>query len=118
MSNKLTKVARELLMIEADLPFRLDYNIKPRHDMDDFDLYTFEQTWGSTALGFGGIGGQAITTARTYVFVPTMCDEKCYVYFAGRFAYSVPYSDRFMEDVRSQDVAALAKAGRYAGGVE
>ena len=67
MSNKLTEMAREILSIEADLPFRLDYSDNSNPTLDDFELHTFEQTWGSTALGFGGVGGQAITTARTYV---------------------------------------------------
>lgn len=56
MSNKLTKMARQLLCIEEDLWFRLSpskYNkfVSP----DDFELHIFEQVWGSTSLGFGGI---------------------------------------------------------------
>lgn len=54
MSNKLVTMAREILEIEGDLPFRLDYNVKHRPTLNDFEMYTFEQTWGSTALGFGG----------------------------------------------------------------
>ena len=43
MSNKLTEMARELLAIEADLPFRFKYKEKPYPTIDDFELYTFEQ---------------------------------------------------------------------------
>ena len=32
-----------------------------------FNAYVFPQTWSSTALGFGGCGGQAITEAYTTV---------------------------------------------------
>ena len=32
-----------------------------------FRMYVFPQTWSSTALGFGGCGGQAITEAYTTV---------------------------------------------------
>lgn len=32
-----------------------------------FKAYVFPQTWSSTALGFGGCGGQAITEAYTTV---------------------------------------------------
>ena len=32
-----------------------------------FRMYVFPQTWSSTALGFGGYGGQAITEAYTTV---------------------------------------------------
>lgn len=116
MSNKLTSMAKELLIIEEDLPFRFDYIDRTRKEfpnIDDFELYTFEQTWGSTALGFGGISGQAITTAQTYVFVPVGVDQKCFVYFAGRFAYAVEYSKKFMEDVMKHNVAAKYEAGKY-----
>ena len=113
MSNKLTQMAREILSIEADLPYRFDYNVNPHPTLDDFDLYTFEQMWGSTALGFGGIGGSAMTSARTYVFVPVSCNQKCFVYFAGRFAYAVNYSEKFMEDVRKGNMESVTKAGKY-----
>jgi hypothetical protein len=111
-SNQLVGIAREILAIEADLPYRLDYS-EERPSIDDFELYTFNQTWGSTALGFGGIGGQAITQARTYVFVPMTCLQKCYVYFAGRFAYKADYCEAFKEDLRNQDMAPVYQAGKY-----
>lgn len=112
MANMLTNTARELLEIERDLPFRFDYtNEKPL--IDNFEMYTFMQTWGSTALGFSGIGGQSITSARTYVFVPLECNQKCFVYFAGRFAYAVDFCDRFREDLKNQNMAAVYEIGRY-----
>lgn len=64
MSNKLTQIAREILSTKEDLPFRFDYNENPHPTLDDFELYTFEQIWGSTALGFGGIGGQMLTNTH------------------------------------------------------
>ena len=113
MSNKLTQMAREILSIEADLPYRLDYNEDPRPTVDDFELYTFEQIWGSTALGFGGIGGAAMTSARTYVLVPIYGKQKCFVYFAGRFAYKANYSEIFMEDVLKGSMESVARSGKY-----
>lgn len=44
-----------------------------------------------------------MTTANTYLFVPQSTEEKCYVYFAGRFAYKMPYSKEFMEDVLREE---------------
>lgn len=113
MGNQLTRTARELLQIENDLPCRLDYTEMPRSSIDDFELYTFMQTWASTALGFGGIGGQAITAARTYVLVPMNCNQKCFVYFAGRFAYAVPFSDIIYEDIRAANMEPVSRAGKY-----
>ena len=113
MSNKLTSMAREILNIEADLPYRFDYSDKSNPILDDFELYTFEQTWGSTALGFGGIGGQMMTSATTYVFIPMSVNQKCFVYFAGRFAYAVDYSEKFMKDVLGCNVASVYEYGKY-----
>lgn len=52
----------------------------------------FEQTWGSTALGFGGVGGQAITSAYTVVIEGPRGDA-C-VYFGGRLAYHIKRPNR------------------------
>lgn len=106
-------MAREILSIEADLPSRFNYKDKPYPTIDDFEMYTFEQTWGSTALGFGGIGGQAITSARTYVFIPVDCDQKCFVYFAGRFAYKADYCQKLIDDVRHSRMEPVYNAGKY-----
>jgi hypothetical protein len=107
----LVKMARELLMIHEDLPFRFK---NPKSKINHFDLRTFEQMWGSTALGFGGIGGQAMTSARTYVFVPSCgYEEHCHVYFGGGFAYSVPYSAVFIDDVCNESVVSKPGSGKY-----
>lgn len=112
MGNKLVSMAREVLAIEADFPHRLDYS-EEKPTIDDFKLYTFNQTWGSTALGFGGIGGQAITEARTYVFVPETCNQKCLVYFGGRFAYKADYCEALTEDIRNNQMEPVSRAGKY-----
>lgn len=72
-----------------------------------FKMYVFPQTWSSTALGFDGCGGQAITEAYTTVVEMTSykvksgkdikgkihavskeLDDKVYaVFFDGRIAY-------------------------------
>lgn len=116
MSNKFTDTALDLLLIEKDILYRMDYSKEDKHfriSVDDFAMYIFEQTWGSTALGFGGIGGQAMTTANTYVFVPVTCHQNCFVYFDGRFAYQVPCSKSFMEDVRNHSMKSVNQSRLY-----
>ena len=114
MPNQLTKMARELLSIEADLPFRFNYDGSVRPQIDDFDVYLFEQTWGSTALGFGGIGGQAMTSARTYVFIPQDIEKQmCHVYFGSGFAYSVPYCEALWNDVKANRMEPCSRCGKY-----
>ena len=44
-----------------------------------------------------------------------MDGEDCFVYFGGRFAYKVPYSEIFMDDVRKQRMAAVYGKGKYMG---
>ena len=113
MSNKLTEMARDILAIEADLPYRFDYSNNSNPTLDDFEIHVFEQTWGSTALGFGGVGGQAMTSATTYVFIPIGINQKCFVYFAGSFSYAVDYSDKCMKDMLGCNVAAVHESGKY-----
>ncbi len=97
----------DLVQINEDIQERCDGS-----SIDDFDIYDFDQTWGSTALGFSGMGGQSITVARTYVLIPRDL-EVAYVYFGGRFAYRTPINDRFREDIRSHRMASVAESGRY-----
>ena len=112
MNNfSLTHMAMELLQINEDFPIEKE---NPQNTkISDFELHDFIQVWGDTTCGFGGIGGQAMTAARTYVLVPISCYEKCFVYFGGRFAYTVPYSQVFIEDVRCGRVESVYKKGKY-----
>ena len=110
--SKLTRIARELLMIEEDLPFRLS-PVKDQPTVEDFEIYTFEQLWGSTALGFDGFGGSAMTPATTYVFVPVGVEQKCFVYFAGQFAYSADFTESFKEDLCRHTMEPVYRSGKY-----
>lgn len=56
----------------------------------DIEVVVFPQTWGSTALGYGGIGGAAMTPA--YTIIVTSGYTSC-VYFGGsRLAYKIDLS--------------------------
>lgn len=80
----------------------------------DCTVAMFPQTWGSTSLGFGGIGGQAITEAYTVV-VDSDRAGACAVYFGGRFAYLVEHARQnpaFRQDVFNQSMADCATAPR------
>jgi hypothetical protein len=82
---------------------------------EPYDLYAVEmwqQTWGSTALGFGGIGGAAMTEA-TVILVWGHNRNGVSVYFGGRHAYTILRpNDKFREDHakrRLGDVSGYAK---------
>ena len=71
----------------------------------------FLQTWSSTALGFGGIGGQAITGAYTIVLE---CSGEYAVYFAGRHAYTVRRpSDEFFQDLEKRCMREVSRHATY-----
>lgn len=58
-------------------------------DVSEISIHAmFPQSWGSTALGFGGMGGSAMTDAYTTVLSGP--DGDLAVYFNGRFAYLLP----------------------------
>ena len=60
------------------------------HHPENLYWYAFPQTWSSTALGFGGIGGCAMTCAETVVVMTHNGPVgSAAVFFGGRFAYTV-----------------------------
>jgi hypothetical protein len=93
---------------------RVFIKAKRRHLTRDISVYAmFPQTWGSTALGFGGIGGQAITTAYTIVLMSEAGDGYC-VYFGSRLAYRVRKpTQSFYEDIAQFNMKPLSECGVY-----
>ena len=86
-----------------------------RPHMGEVEVYQFPQQWSSTALGFGGIGGQAFTTAPTTIVMDAR-NNAC-VYFGDQFAYMVPSAGReFVDDIQNQSMAAVREAGKYMKG--
>jgi hypothetical protein len=72
-----------------------------KHSFYDLTVYNmFPQTWGSTALGFGGIGGQAITSAYVCIIESNLVGGYA-VYFGGRLAYVIDRpNEKFIEDLQ------------------
>ena len=114
----LIKMVKNLLDIKEDYQYYLDFQKLKENGIsrvfdEDFDIYIFEQTWGDTSGGFEGIGVSAITNQTTYVLIPNFNYDDCLVFFGGGFAYKVPYSKEFMEDVRNHNVAGKSKCDKY-----
>ena len=106
----LIKMARQLLAIADDMRKRRPAGV---YDFEAGELYDFDQTWASTALGFGGIGGSALTTERTYVFIPKCDEEHAYVYFGDCFAYKCQVCDSLWKDIENKRMASVMESGRY-----
>lgn len=83
----------------------------------EVDVTMFNQTWGSTALGYGGIGGQALTDAYTVIveFLGIYC-----VYFGcGRLAYKIDPRNlthesykQFAIDIESRNMPSQYEIGK------
>ena len=76
------------------------------------NVVTFSQMWGSTALGFGGIGGAAMTNALTVCIEGPMGDW-C-VYFGGRFAYRIERpNEQFRADMLNWRMSDVGSSRKY-----
>lgn len=96
---------------------KIDKRIKKtrKHSMHDLTVYAmFTQTWSSTALGFGGIGGQAFTSAYVCVIESNLSAQYA-VYFGGRLAYVIVRPNgKFFEDIAGQRMVDASKGkGTY-----
>jgi len=83
----------------------------------DFGVYSmFTQTWGSTALGHGGMGGAAVTTAYTIV-LECYHTQEFLVYFGSQMCYKVDRRsknlDAFVEDCKNHNLASKRDSGKY-----
>jgi hypothetical protein len=88
-------------------PQDIPYIKRKRRPMpDELEVTVFAQSWGSTALGYGGMGGSAVTPAYTVIvsYGPIHC-----VYFGsgGQLAYAIDTNEltgeggvKFQEDMK------------------
>lgn len=92
----------------------LDENEKKYYP--EFEMLMFKQTWGSTALGFGGIGGCAMTSAYTTVVLDNYTGW-CGVFFGEVLAYKIKNpNQKFYEDMRNGQMVEVAKRYIYMRG--
>ncbi len=106
-----TAIADPNVLPDIEHEFRQEKQ-KGRPTISDIEVIHFPQTWCSTALGFGGMGGAAMTTAYTTVI---LCRKNAAVFFAGRHCYSVDdYGDEFKSDLNKRNMKSLQAAnGKY-----
>ena len=107
----------DLKYLLEDFYWRIDSEILPDKNIkfcrDDFDINLFSQTWGSTALGFSGFGGMAITEAYTTVIQYIPLDIYS-VYFGKEFAYYISKpNDKFYHDLMERQMASVQNHAKY-----
>ena len=87
--------------------------------VDELEVIMFPQTWGSTALGYGGLGGAAMTPAYT-IIVSYHSTTYCVYFGRGQLAYKLTWADmspegreNFLSDMAARNMASVAKSGKY-----
>ena len=76
------------------------------------DIVQFSQTWSSTALGFGGVGGDMLTSAITSVVFKQ--DGKIDVFFGRRKAYTIPkITQSFVDDLNKRYLRPVSESSVY-----
>lgn len=91
--------------------------VRRPHSSRDFWVYAmFPQTWGSTALGHGGMGGASTTTAYTIV-LECLATQEYLVYFGSQFCYKVSRRSKnlelFRQDLSQHNLAYLRDCAKY-----
>lgn len=92
---------------------------KTRRPMsDEVEVVMFPQTWGSTALGYGGIGGAAMTPA--YTVIVTYHNYSCVYFGYGRLAYMIDRNKmshegraNYQSDISCHSMVEVYKKSRY-----
>ena len=97
MNHTPLDIPEDYMKVWADYQNRVD-----RPEMRETQVHSFQQTWGDTTCGHGGVGGQAITPAQTFVF---QSDRSWHVYQGGQFSYRVENpNETFLEDLRNRNL--------------
>lgn len=82
-------------------------------EIPDFSIYVFPEIWGSTALGFDGFGGSAMTKAYTTV-IKEETKNIAGVFFGERLAYLIYNpNDVFYEDLYSRNMSSVKDSIKY-----
>jgi hypothetical protein len=90
-----------------EMDTRLNEFLEKRNISEDLvNVHVFKQMWGSTCLGYGGIGGCAMTTAYTFILHDTKNNYvEVYPGSASRLGYSIEEpTDIFWEDVTKRNI--------------
>lgn len=105
--NIVTKTEEYKKFLDRTLP------LGERVQANAFDYYVFPQMWGSTALGFEGIGGDAMTIAST-VIAYNSYTKFALVFFGEEFAYLVKDpNESFFKDKLEENMKPCWEAKGY-----
>jgi hypothetical protein len=110
--NSFTKVEQSELRKNSMIPV-VEFSRRPVQS--ELKVFVFPQTWPSTALGYPGIGGSAMTFAYTIV---VQCFNTICVYFGSdRLAYRIELDkissrgrENYFTDIQFHNMASVDKS--------
>ena len=80
----------------------------------EIDVYSFPQTWGSTALGYDGFGGSAMTTAQTIVLYNSKANIVRVYFGSDRLAYQIDNpAEEFFKDLDLKNIKSVQGSEKY-----
>lgn len=82
--HKMSQEERTEAIKNNTVPGKLCHRRPYTHEVE---VFLFNQTWGSTALGYDGIGGSAMTDA--YTVIVEFSGVYCVYFGCGNLAYSI-----------------------------
>jgi len=97
----------------TELVSELTKKMKEDYNVDNIFCQVFPQLWGSTALGYNGIGGSAMTTADTIVIF--IENGPARVYFASNnLAYEIENPNTlFWKDIYNRNLRPQGEEHLY-----
>jgi len=115
--QNLTSSEKVKMMKSKEVPMKME---KRRPREEDLEVVMFNQTWGSTALGYGGMGGAAMTEAYT-VIIRDIRGYNCVYFGYDELAYLINIRhiseegrNNFIQDIKDHNMAERRIAGsRY-----
>jgi hypothetical protein len=79
---------------------------------DEIEVYMFPQMWGSTALGYSGMGESAMTSSHTIVF-HNQNTGNVMLSYGGRFIRLMNPNQLFFDDLFKQRIEPEYKLHKY-----
>lgn len=114
--RKLTQDQQNSALLTNSYPVILSTR---RPQIDEVEIVMFPQTWGSTSLGYGGIGGAAMTPA--YTVIVTHHNHACVYFGCNKLAYALAFDqmsaaglENFQQDMAAHAMVAVDKMSKYA----
>lgn len=81
---------------------------RPR--IEELETIQFIQTWGSTATGFGGMGGSVMTSCYTTI-VSCIHTNIVAIFFGGNYCFSVEPNEEFSKDLKAMQIKGYGNNG-------